>query len=524
MPTISQGSEVILSLGATDAYQVTVKSGGEAYVDLLSGAPGSPYSSPRMNGKTVLSKVFGPYGTAAKIKVRATSGSVTYESYSPEAPITGTAAAQAAFTSLVSGAGIPTGFLAKAHGLQIDFTLPGSLSLVTWTGATGTLTLTREVTLDGRPTLRVDLPAACTRVELGVTAGFSVPAGWDVGVARTMGCPVYVVDRTPFGVMQLYVGDSTYTNFDLLTTDIPTNEQWNGWHVLRYRDTAPGESNPSKTGPVTQANVSQGKIRINKSAGTAGTVYLSWMGTMPIESAKVLWTADDGYDEWYSWLMPTASGYNIPFALGFDRYYVSTSQPNFMTEAQVRLMAADTTGLFEMYPHGTNNIGNTDVGAAAYLANDDATWAWLQSLGVKNARTYHPYVKGQFDETTVAGMKARGVSLCRTVAGAVSPGRTFKPSIANTQQADSNLRMPIGLSLESGVTLATAKAAIDTAISTGSTLIIMSHEFVTSGVTGLQWLQSDTAALMEYAAAKERSGLLQNIKASQLAAQIVQPA
>lgn len=438
--------------------------------------------------------------------------------------IAGTRAEQAAFQALVSGAGNPTGYLSQAHGLQIDFTNTAALSLATWTGATGTLTLTREVTLDGRPTLRVDLPSACTRVELGVTSGFSVPVGWDVGAARTMGCPIYVVDRTPFGVMQIYVGDSTYTNFDLLTTDIPTNEQWNGWHVLRYRDTAPGENNPGKTGPVTQANVSQGKVRINKTAGTAGTVYLSWMGTMPREAAKILWTADDGYDEWSSWLVPTATLYGIPWALGFDRYYVQNNIANFMTEAQVRAMAADTTGLIEMYPHAFNNLGSTDVGVAQYLANDDATWAWLQGLGVKNARAYHPYVKGQYDEATVAGMKARGVSLCRTVTGGGTPGRTYKPSIANTQQADSNLRIPIGLSLQADQSLATGKAAIDTAISTGSTLVIMAHEFVDSGATGLAWTKADAATLMEYAAAKERAGSLANIKASQLAAQIVQPA
>lgn len=430
-----------------------------------------------------------------------------------------------AIQSLVSVASIPTGFQTQAHGLQIDFTNKAALSLATWTGATGTLTLTREVMLDGRPTLRVDLPAACTRVELGVTAGMSMPAGWDAGtVARTFGVPIYVVDRAPFGVMQLYVGDSTYTNYDLLTIDVNASEAWNGWHVLRYRDTWPAENNPSKTGPVTAANVSQGKIRINKTAGTAGTVYLSWAGTMPKESAKVLWTADDGSADWHSWLKPAATLYGIPFALGFDRFYVQSGTAAWMTEAQVREMAADSSGLFEMFPHGYNNQSFGGVGLAQYLANDDATWAWLQSLGVRNERLYHPYIQGSYDETLVQAMKTRGVKIGRTVTGSATPGRTYKPSIANTQQADSNLRTPIGLSLEAGVSLATAKAAIDTAISTGSTLVVMCHEFVDAAPTGLQFLKADAALLLEYAASKERAGLMQNIKASQLAAQIVEPA
>lgn len=408
-----------------------------------------------------------------------------------------------------------------APGFQVDYANSASISEATWTGGTGTLTVTREVTYGGRPTLRVDMPSACTRVELGMSSGVVVPSTWDSGVNRTFGAAAYIVDRTPLGVVQVYVGDSTYTNYDLLTVDVNASQPWNGWHVFNYRDTWPAENSPSKTGPVTAGNVARAKFRINKSAGTASTVYLAWAGTMPREAPKILWTADDGYDEWYSWLMPTATIYGIPWALGFDRFYAGTA--NFMTEAQVRAMAADTTGLFEMYPHGYNNQSFGGVGLAQYLANDDATWAWLQSLGVRNLRNYHPYVQGSYDETLVAAMKARGVGLCRTVTGSATPGRTYKTSVANAQQADSNLRLPIGFSIESTYSLAQFKTAVDTAISTGGTLIIMAHEFVDSGATGLQWLKTDAAAAMEYAAAKEKLGLIKNIKASELVLQNVVP-
>ena len=418
--------------------------------------------------------------------------------------------------SLVSGAGK---WPVTAHGMQIDYTDLARLGLATWTGGTGTLTVTREVTLDGRSTLRVDMPSACTRVELGVIAGMTVPSTWDVGVNRTFGIPFNVVDRSPITTVQLYVGDSTYTAYDLTTLDVNAQEAWNGWHVIRYRDGWPGDFAPTKTGPVSAANVSQGKIRINKSAGTAATLYLSWGGVMPRESARILWTADDGYDEWATWLQPTATLYGIPFALGFDRFYAGTA--NFMTEAQIRTMAADTSGLFELYPHAYNNLGVSDIGAAAYLVNDDATWAWLQSLGVRNGRNYHPWVKGQHDDTAVAGMAARGVSLARTVLGYTTLGRTYTPALGEAQRALTKLRMPIGLSLESGYTLANGRTAIDTAISTGGTLVIMSHEFVDSGATGLQWTKADAEALMAYAAGRERAGLAVNVKASDLGAQVV---
>jgi hypothetical protein len=51
-------------------------------VDLLSGAPGSPYASPRLSGPTS-SKVFGPYGVASRIRVRAVAGLTTYTAIMP---------------------------------------------------------------------------------------------------------------------------------------------------------------------------------------------------------------------------------------------------------------------------------------------------------------------------------------------------------------------------------------------------------------------------------------------------------
>jgi hypothetical protein len=318
----------------------------------------------------------------------------------------------------------------------------------------------------------------------------------------------------------VYVGDSTYTNFDLLTVNPSASQNWVGWHVIGYRDGDGAELAPAKTGPVAAANVARSKIRINKTAGAACVLYLSWGGVLPRESAKIMWTADDGYDEWYTYLRSAATLRGIPWALGIDRYYIENNVANFMTPAQLRDFMSDTSGLFEFYSHGFNNQSFGTVGLANYMANDDASWAYLQSLGVQNPREYHPYVQGSYDETTVAAFKAKGVLLCRTVFGATVT-KTYKTSVANTQQADSNLRLPISFSLEQPYTLANGKTAIDKVISTGGTLVIMAHEFVTSGAAGLQWLQSDTNLLMEYAKAKERAGLVQNIRASELASQNV---
>lgn len=436
----------------------------------------------------------------------------------------GTAAVDQAGNSVLTFQS-PNGFLATAKNVQVNFADPASLDEVIWTGGTGTLTLTKEVSLDGYPILRVDMPSACTRVELGRTTGVVVPANWDVGVQRTFGYAVNfptLADIAQITSTQIYVGDSTYTAFDLCTIVPSSTQNWVGWHVLGYRDGATGEIAPSKTGPVSAANVSRSKLRISKTAGAPCTLYVAWGGVLPRESAKIMWTADDGYADWYTYLKDAAILRGIPWTFGIDSYYVRNSIAQFMTPTQLQAFMGDSSGLFEFNPHGFNNQQFDTVGLSTYMANDDATWAYLQQLGVRNARQYHPYVGGSYDETTVAAFKSRGVNLCRTVTGILT-GQTYKTSIANTQRADSNLRLPIGFSLEQPYTLANIKTAIDNAIATGGTLVIMAHQTVVSAPSGLQWTQSDVSLAMEYAKAKERAGLCTNIRASELAAQYVAP-
>ena len=426
----------------------------------------------------------------------------------------------------------PSGYIAKPHGTQIDFC--NQLSLTSWTGGTGTLTITREVTLDGRPTLRVDMPAACTEVILGRTSGVSVPAGWATPPATTWGCPVYLLDYTPFTNFQIYIGDATYAA-QILQSYNPNNYPFpprNGWHTPQFRDGwgAIGTelTSPAKVGTLTDGSVAQAKLRVTKSAGTPATFYCSWAGPLPVEQPRILWTADDGSDDWYSFLWPAAKLYGIPFALGFDREYCTVLKTGWCSEAQIAEMAADTGGVLELYSHSSNNKSVSDLGAAGYLATDDTTWAWLQSLGVKNSRIYHPWVQGLYDATAIAGMQQRGLKICRAAYN-VTDGRAFHPSMCDSGNLLANGVMqgrytaPNGFATLNTTTVAQGKAAIDQTIARGGVLIIMGHRFVDASPAQYNWLKSDMLALMQYAAAKEREGLLRNIRASELAANIVVP-
>ena len=70
---VAAGSSVTLSLSPTDVYVVRIPADGEAYVDLLSGATGSPYASPRLKAPTTELR-FGPYGANSMIRIRSITG------------------------------------------------------------------------------------------------------------------------------------------------------------------------------------------------------------------------------------------------------------------------------------------------------------------------------------------------------------------------------------------------------------------------------------------------------------------
>jgi hypothetical protein len=75
MTTVSAGSSAIIDV--TIGQKIAVSTTGEAYVDIVSGALGAGYSSKRL-ADNVLSQVFGPYGTATRLQVRAIAGTATY--------------------------------------------------------------------------------------------------------------------------------------------------------------------------------------------------------------------------------------------------------------------------------------------------------------------------------------------------------------------------------------------------------------------------------------------------------------
>lgn len=191
MPIITEGSSVTIDLAATDAYMVTVQDAGEAYVDLLAGAPGAPYDTPRVKGQSN-GKVFGPYGVPARIRVRAITGACTYSPYSALRPVKFDPATSQLLAdgSAVSGAGIRTLTLETALQSSILDQLPngtyiGTANLPESVGfygsklflASGNLSALTQVGQDATLASALKTSAGATITNGTVTGAWALPDG-----------------------------------------------------------------------------------------------------------------------------------------------------------------------------------------------------------------------------------------------------------------------------------------------------------------------------------------------------------
>lgn len=399
----------------------------------------------------------------------------------------------------------------------IDFGATGAVNETTWTGGTGTTEISTEITRDGSPTLKVVMPAACTRVDIGVTSGklFTLTT-FDENFAIDF----YLSGYNAISNAQAYLGDSSYTTVDLVTLSL-SNETWNGWHTAKWYNTAPNESNSSKTGTIALPNIVRAKLRINKSAGAAVTLYVGVARTWPRSRPKIVWGADDATSDHYTYLKDAAITAGIPWALGISSSLLNTG--GFMTSAQVASMDGDDSGLFRCYSHSTDNNSYASLGASAYFENWKTSRDVVSGLTGRDAALYHPWVQGSTGQDIRDLLAGAGCKVARLAA--YIQGQTLKSAFLQFGfQSDKLLQVPIGLSLESTISLATAKAVIDSTCKFGGTLFVMAHVFSAGAPTGLEWQQSDATALMAYAKAKQAQGLVDNVSVEDWYLGLTQPA
>ena len=377
------------------------------------------------------------------------------------------------------------------RALDFGVQAPSYWNDVTWIGTAGTLALT---TIDSIPVLKVTLPIGSTQLAIGVFSGknFVIPlANWTGDWAVSM----YLPDLTATQFIA-FIGDSGLANY-YSATYLTSNLNRPGWHQFKWLDGGL-TGTPTKVGSLTQATAVRAKIRIDKPSGIECVVYLHWCGTPPRGRAQILFSSDDGSPKWYTYVFPNAQAYSMPWAFGLH-----SANHGALTDANIIEIAGHASGLFKFYSHTTDNNTIAALGTDAYVQAYLTCVAYLRSLGLTNSMLYHPWVGGILTQAGIDRLREQGVTVGRASGSALGNSYNTPARIG----ADALLDIPLMGSLQSDLTLANAKLLVDSTIMRGNTGIFMAHEFVTAAPAGLQWLESDTTALMAHVAAKRALGL-----------------
>lgn len=204
------------------------------------------------------------------------------------------------------------------------------------------------------------------------------------------------------------------------------------------------------------------------------------------ERPCVLIGFDDGWATSYTAAFPEAQKRAIPLSHFLIASTIGTA--GYITAAQAQAMAAagDYLGL-----HGVARWGDDP----SLIASDKAG---LMALGLSDCE-HAAYPEGAIGDGTTwrateAAMTAAGVKTARLTGPATPTLRRFGDMLALTAYP-----------LNNSMTLAQAKAVVDTAISSNGTVIFYAHKI--AGVAdSLTWVTSDWIALLDYIFDKRMAG------------------
>ncbi len=383
------------------------------------------------------------------------------------------------------------------------------------TDKTAALTVAVDTTVlfDGRPTLKITIPAGTSgTVKVGTSvANALVPYGFDktdfaLAVMHS-GFTGYDWSTTFPPIPVAYLGDVSYTNFWTVSggahgTYPEIKPRANEWFVYK-----PASSQfINGAGSPAAAAAMRAKLQWTQvSQATDCYIWIGFFGKMPKRrKATLVWCMDDGYAEWDTFLKPLFKHYDMPVSMGISKGLVGTA--GHLTAAQITALYDDPSRLFDIVNHAVDNTGYNTLGAAAYYAQVTKNRDYLRSLGITgDGPLHHPIVQSQWGNDLVDLLSAGGFLTSRSsVMNAAMHGRDQL-----IRSGQDKLRWILGADafLGSGTNLAAAKAVVDAADTAGDFYMIGGHEFKDSGgVAAYTWTRSDMEQLVGYVQAKVEAG------------------
>lgn len=380
-----------------------------------------------------------------------------------------------------------------------------------------TVAVDTTVTYQGRPTLKITIPAGTSgTLKVGTSgANARVPYGWDKSdfalAIMHSGFTGYNWSTTFPPNPVPYIGDATYTNFWIVAGGSyanypetkPRADEWFTYKPAASQITVGGGS------PAAAANMRCKLQWTQVSQATDCYIWIGFFGKMPPRrKATLVWCVDDGYAEWDTFLKPLFKHYDQPVSMAISKNLVGN--PGYLTAAQIQALYNDESRLFDIVNHAVDNTGYNALGAAAYYAQVVENRDYLRSLGITgDGPLHHPLVQSQWGNDLVALLESGGFLTAR--ASALTAYMHGRDQMLAGGAGD-KLRWYLGADtfLGNNITLASAKTLVDTAITNGDFFMIGGHEFKDSGGNPLYtWTRSDMEQLVGYVQSKVDAGTLE---------------
>lgn len=381
--------------------------------------------------------------------------------------------------ALVSRDGLPQSVVLKRLSDQVGVTVSGP--------ATASIDAASPF---GRPALKLT-GFNGNNVEVSIT-GLNIPK-FDGHVI----IPVWVSDHTMIQNFLVYAGSPGYARNYAQVYYLSTSatDRWSGEHALAVGPLRQDAEQGFITGQDTL-----GEVKFRASSPAAGlTLWVDCFKIAPKGPGIVLWTFDDGFKSWTTYIKPMLEKYGFRGSFGIQSSTVGTNPAIWSDPAD--LLSLARAG-HDVVPHqvANNRYNDGTAGtqtAAQYQADfrtcKAAVMGWTDGLATA---TYHPYVQGGNDRALHDVLRAEGLRVARGVDGL---GHNFH--LAGLGRSVMALKTRYLEGVDSR--LEQYKVDIDACARYGTTLVFMGHDFAPSaGVAPSIWKTELMEQLLAYAATK----------------------
>lgn len=217
--------------------------------------------------------------------------------------------------------------------------------------------------------------------------------------------------------------------------------------------------------------------------GTGGAIVFDSIYVNRPSKAAVIFRFDDGWTTQYAKAFPILKSYGYVGTVGVISNYVGTT--GYATVAQ--LLELQSYG-WEIFNHTANHSDLTTIDPGLIRSEVDGCRQWMNQNGFRAASDIVAYPYGSFNQDVLNAMKGYRLGL--------------------STQAELELAPPVSpltlktLTINNDTENSVYEAAVNQAVETGSTLIILLHRIEDSGTDEMIYHTDKFATLVDFIAGK----------------------